>query len=89
MNGKPDDNPITDMLFYGKHPFPADVKAMIRKLHALDRRLMNDLNGSRTGSPPQARSRAIQAESGNRRRASLGIRAQVGAVNIHGTRERA
>jgi hypothetical protein len=43
VNGKPNDNPITDMLFYGKHPFPGDMEAMIRKLHAIDRRLMNDL----------------------------------------------
>jgi len=43
VNGKPDDNPITDMLFYGKHPFPADMEAMVRKLHAIDRQLMNDL----------------------------------------------
>jgi hypothetical protein len=29
VNGKPDDNPITDMLFYGKPPSPADMEAMI------------------------------------------------------------
>ena len=43
MNGKPDENPITDMLFYGKHAFAADMEAMIRKLHAIDRRVMNEL----------------------------------------------
>jgi hypothetical protein len=34
-NGKPGDNPITDLLDYGGRPFPADVARMVRRLHAL------------------------------------------------------
>ncbi len=35
-NGKPGDNPITDMLIHGKHPFPPDIEAMLREIHAID-----------------------------------------------------
>ena len=41
-NGRPGDNPMTDLLAHGKHPFPDDMEAMILKIlsidpHALDR----------------------------------------------------
>jgi hypothetical protein len=36
-NGKPGDDPMTDMLVHGKHPFPADMEAMLRDILALDR----------------------------------------------------
>ena len=35
-NGRLGDNPITDMLIHGKHPFPSDIEAMLRQLHAID-----------------------------------------------------
>ncbi len=42
-NGKRGDNPFTDMLWYGAHPFPRDVEAMLRKLHEINPGLINDL----------------------------------------------
>lgn len=35
-NGKPGDHPVTDMLIYGKHPFPLDMEEMLREVLALD-----------------------------------------------------
>jgi hypothetical protein len=35
-NGKAGDHPLTDLLVYGHHPFPADMEAMILRLHELD-----------------------------------------------------
>ena len=35
-NGRQGDHPITDMLYYGEHPFPSDIEEMLRKLHAID-----------------------------------------------------
>lgn len=40
-NGKIGDNPLTDMLIHGEHPFPADVEDMLRKLHALNPKLLH------------------------------------------------
>ena len=37
-NGKPADNPMTDMLIYGKHPFPIDIEEMLRKRDTLGKR---------------------------------------------------
>jgi hypothetical protein len=37
-NGKHHDNPLTDMLLYGEHPFPADIEALLRRIHALGNR---------------------------------------------------
>ena len=34
-NGKLGDNPLSDMFIHGKHPFPADIEQMIRKLDSL------------------------------------------------------
>ena len=35
-NGKPGDNPITDLLVHGRHPFPPDIEAMILEIVKLD-----------------------------------------------------
>lgn len=42
-NGKPGDNPITDMLIHGKHPFPSDIEEMIRRIHAINPGILHDL----------------------------------------------
>ena len=34
-NGKIHDYPITDLLVHGLHPFPAEMEALIRKIHAV------------------------------------------------------
>jgi hypothetical protein len=34
-DGKPGDNPINDMINYGKHPFPKDMELMIRKIYEI------------------------------------------------------
>ena len=39
-NGRQGDHPITDMLDYGEHPFPSDIEDMLRKLHAIDPKLI-------------------------------------------------
>ena len=41
-NGKPGDNPITDMLCHGLHPFPADIERMLRELLSLNPRFPDD-----------------------------------------------
>lgn len=35
-NGKIHDHPITDLLVHGLHPFPAEMEALIRKIHAVN-----------------------------------------------------
>ena len=35
-NGKPGDHPLTDMLAHGKHPFPADMESMLRRILAIE-----------------------------------------------------
>ncbi len=42
-NGKPGDNPITDLLYYGGHPFPPDIEELVRQLHDLDPYSVNAL----------------------------------------------
>jgi hypothetical protein len=37
-NGKPGDNPLTDLIFYGAHPFPRDIETMLRRIETLGRR---------------------------------------------------
>ncbi|MBI5767705.1 MAG: hypothetical protein HZA93_07905 [Verrucomicrobia bacterium] len=37
-NGKHGDNPLSDLIVHGMHPFPADVEEMLRKIDALGRR---------------------------------------------------
>jgi hypothetical protein len=42
-NGRPGDHPITDMLSHGRHPFPADMEEMIRRLHAKHWRITDEV----------------------------------------------
>ena len=34
-NGKIHDNPLTDLILYGDHPFPADIEAMLFRIYFL------------------------------------------------------
>jgi hypothetical protein len=43
-NGKIGDNPITDLLLHGKHPFPSDIESMLRQIHALNPSILHELN---------------------------------------------
>ena len=36
-NGKPGDNPLTDMILHGAHPFPKDIEATLREIDSLGR----------------------------------------------------
>lgn len=36
-NGKPADNPLTDLTIHGKHPFPPDVEEMLLRIQDLGR----------------------------------------------------
>lgn len=38
MNGKPGDNPLTDLAHYDQHPFPSDIEEMLLRIHELGRR---------------------------------------------------
>lgn len=42
-NGKPGDNPITDLLNYGQHPFPSDIEQMVRELARINPQSLNEL----------------------------------------------
>lgn len=37
-NGKPGDNPLTDLVLYGEHPFPPDIEEMLLRIDDLGRR---------------------------------------------------
>ena len=37
-NGKPRDNPLSDLTIHGQHPFPPDIEALLLKIDALERR---------------------------------------------------
>ena len=37
-NGRPADNPLTDLTIYGKHPFPPDVEETLLRIQDLGRR---------------------------------------------------
>ena len=37
-NGKPRDNPLTDLTIYGAHPFPPEIEALLLRVDALGRR---------------------------------------------------
>ena len=37
-NGKPGDNPLSDLVLHGAHPFPADIEALLLRIHQLGRR---------------------------------------------------
>lgn len=43
-NGKIGDNPLSDMIIHGKHPFPADIEIMLRKLRAINPELLGNLD---------------------------------------------
>lgn len=34
-NGKPGDNPLSDMILHGAHPFPAETEDLLRKIDTL------------------------------------------------------
>ena len=36
-NGKPHDNPLSDMIIHGMHPFPADLERLLRRIDELGR----------------------------------------------------
>jgi hypothetical protein len=36
-NGKPGDNPLTDFIVHGKHPFPPDIEDLLRRIEVLGR----------------------------------------------------
>lgn len=42
-NGKPGDNPITDTVIHGMHPFPPDLEGLIFQLHKLAPQIFNAL----------------------------------------------
>ncbi len=37
-NGKPGDNPLSDLIIHGIHPFPHDIEEMLLRIDALGRR---------------------------------------------------
>jgi hypothetical protein len=43
-NGKPGDNPLSDLLIHGQHPFPLDMEEMILRIHKRDPLLLDDLD---------------------------------------------
>jgi hypothetical protein len=42
-NGRIGDHPLTDMFSYGRHPFPADMEAMLRKLDSVRPGILSEL----------------------------------------------
>lgn len=36
-NGKPGDNPLTDLVIHGEHPFPMDIEEMLLRIHVISR----------------------------------------------------
>lgn len=34
-NGKPGDNPLTDLMIHSTHPFPRDIEEMLRRIDSL------------------------------------------------------
>ena len=36
-NGKPGDNPLTDLALYGEHPFPRDIEEMLLEIDSIGR----------------------------------------------------
>jgi hypothetical protein len=43
-NGKIHDHPISDLLIHGRHPFPREIEALVLRLHALDPKILHDLD---------------------------------------------
>ena len=42
-NGRPHDNPITDILSHDMHPLPAEMEALIREIAAIDEKALGEL----------------------------------------------
>ena len=42
-NGRPHDNPISDILIHGMHPFPPELEALVLELEKLDSWIFNEL----------------------------------------------
>ncbi len=42
-NGKPHDNPITDIVIHGMHPYPEDLEQLVIELHRMNPGIFNDL----------------------------------------------
>jgi hypothetical protein len=38
VNGKPGDNPLTDLTIYREHPFPPDIEKLLLRIEELGRR---------------------------------------------------
>jgi hypothetical protein len=36
-NGKPGDNPLTDLIVHGQHPFPPDIEDLLLRIETLGR----------------------------------------------------
>lgn len=36
-NGKPGENPLSDMILHGAHPFPPEIEELLRKIDTLGR----------------------------------------------------
>ena len=43
-NGRPGDNPMTDLLAHGKHPFPPDMESMILEILTIDPNALDRLD---------------------------------------------
>ena len=37
-NGRPHDNPLSDFTIHGRHPFPADIEDLLRRIDEIGRR---------------------------------------------------
>ena len=42
-NGKAHDNPISDIIIHGMHPYPPDLEALVLHLHKMNPMIFNDL----------------------------------------------
>jgi hypothetical protein len=43
-NGKPGDQPLTDLLSHGTHPFPEDIEEMVRRFAIVDPMLLREID---------------------------------------------
>ncbi len=43
-NGRPGDNPLTDLLAHGDHPFPKDIEELILKIYRIKPSALSDLD---------------------------------------------
>lgn len=65
-NGKIGDHPFTDMMIHGRHPFPADIERMLRKLQEVEPGLI-----SRFGWEPFDWAKGRRLEDGRRKLTAL------------------